>query len=138
MPIIGYNLSQSFVGCTRLAVPCLTRTGWAVKTASTPLLDLFKRLAALTAHTYLAYYSKYKVTRATAAEKQAAAAAGGRVLLWPSALRMDAVAVTSGEQYYLRALVTCVPVTSLCCCQTRTRSPRARCRPVRPLFCSTP
>jgi hypothetical protein len=79
--IIGYNLSQSSVGCTRLAVHLPDQDwvgdGAAAETASSTLLDFFKRPAALAAHTYLAYYSKYNVTKASAAEKQAAAAAGG-------------------------------------------------------------
>ena len=134
--IFGYNLSQSSVGCTRLTVH-LEGQDWvgdgaAAEATSSTLLDYFKRPAALLPQLYLQYYSRYNVGKSSAAEREAGAGgvlvsvrrgndyyvdSGGNKVSVRSAgclhvARMYAVSVTQGEQYYLRALLTCVPATS--------------------------
>ena len=134
--INGYNLSQSSVGCTRLSVH-LEGMDWvgdnvALPDGSSTLLDYFSRPPALSPLLYLQYFSKHTVQKASAAERAAAAGgqpvkpkrgnayyldSGGKkvVMRNPGSLhvaRMYPVAVSQGEQYYLRSLLACVPATS--------------------------
>ena len=134
--IFGFNLSQSSVGCTRLAVH-LEGQDWvgdgvAAEKASSTLLDYFKRPPALAPQLYLQYFSRYNVQKSSAAEREAGAGGqlvsvrrgndyyldgSGKKVSERSAgclhvARMFSVSVTQGEQYYLRSLLTCVPAKS--------------------------
>lgn len=130
--IFGYNLSQSSVGCTKLTVH-LEGMDWvgdgAAQEAATvsTLLQYFARPPELAALRYLEYFSKFNVAKASAAERVAAAGAGGERVVpqrgnaysvdaignkvsvrRPGSLhvaRMYPVSVTMGEQYYLRMLL---------------------------------
>ena len=139
--IFGYNLSHSTVGCTRLSVH-LEGMDWvgdnAVQAdgaaASSTLLQYFGRPACLSHLLYVDYFSQYSISKANAAQKEAAAAAGEELVV-PSrgnayqvdglgnkvsvrnrgclhVARIYPVSVTQGEQYYLRMLLTAVAGTS--------------------------
>ena len=135
--IFGYNLTHSTVGCSRLTVH-LEGMDWVgdgavqqggASTKST-LLQYFARPASLSGLLYVEYFSQYNVTKATAAHRQAASAAGeervkpqrGNAYLVDAlgnkvsvrnrgsmhVARIFPVSVTQGEQYYLRMLLTAV------------------------------
>ena len=136
--IFGYDLSNSSVGCTRLTVH-LQGMDWVGEDAEgeSKLEQYFKRPAALAHLLYLQYYSRYTILKATAAQREAVVAAEGGLYkprergnayyldsCVPSNMvrlrnagslhvaRMYPVAVTQGELYYLRKLLTVVPGTS--------------------------
>jgi hypothetical protein len=136
--IFGYDLSNSSVGCTRLTVH-LEGMDWVGEDAEgeSKLLQYFKRPAELARLLYLQYYSHYSIQKATAAQRAAVDAAGGGLYKPrgrgnayfldncdpPNMVRLRnagslhvariyPVAVTQGELYYLRKLLTVAPGTS--------------------------
>jgi hypothetical protein len=136
--IFGYDLSHSSVGCTRLTAHLegMDWVGEEAEDGDSALLKYFKRPDELKPLLYVQYYSRYTVQKATAAQRKSVEDSGGGLYKPPRGnpyyldkcdppnmvrlrnagslhvARIYPVAVTQGELYYLRKLLTVIPATS--------------------------